>query len=136
MRRASQLRLFICFDDTRHIRHSCFFLTDPCPWRSPSPWKLLVHVRELVFGNQGCPLTYNDQVRGLLINYAFLSALMIQGALGVVVFCLQTLDPGGPPAPRNSWSMLGKLFWAIRAARQHTRTKYEARFSITPCYLL
>ena len=43
---------------------------------------------------------------------------------------------GGPPAPGNSWSMLGNFFWAIKAAPQHTMTKYEVCFSITPSYML
>ena len=57
IRRASQLCLLICFDNKRHIRHSCVFLTDPCPWRSPSTWKLLVHVGKLVLGHQCCSPT-------------------------------------------------------------------------------
>ena len=42
------------------------------------------------------------------------------------MFFSQTLATGGP-----SWSMLGNLFWAIRAAPQHMTTNCEARFSIT-----
>ena len=55
---------------------------------------------------------------------------------GLDAFFSQSLAPEGPPASRNSWSMLENLFLAIRAAPQLTMTKYEAGFSIMPSYLL
>ena len=70
--------------------------------------------------SQLCLLIYFDDTRRIRHSCVF----------------LQTLAPGGPPVPGNSWSMLGNLFWAISAASQHTMLRYDAHFSNTPSYLL